>query len=161
MISEDLEIDLLTSSNVDSDNDFTENKKQHISQNQTRVCTKTKRGRPPRQKKKAPNQKTLTTEERKIDESPDIIMIGSSKAKMAKANTIMKKIKKKFTAAKKHKQQQPERQKAQKHLKAKTNKAQSKFQSVVQSFKTFLNQFKENMKRALDEGDKILKEIEQ
>lgn len=31
MISEDLEIDLLTSSNIDSDNDYTENKKQLIS----------------------------------------------------------------------------------------------------------------------------------
>ncbi|CAD8187192.1 unnamed protein product [Paramecium pentaurelia] len=161
MISEDLEIDLLTSSNIDSDNDYTENKKQLISQPQTSVCTKIKRGRPPKQKKKAPNSNIQITEERKSDSSPDIIMIGSSKAKMAKANTIMKKIKKKFTAAKKHKQQISEVLKIQKQFKAKTKRGQSQFQSVIQSFKTFLKQFKENMKRALDEGDKILKEIEQ
>ncbi|CAD8093900.1 unnamed protein product [Paramecium sonneborni] len=159
MISEDLEIDLLPSLNVDSINVYNENKKQPLTQHPIRVSTKIKRGRPPKSKKKASTSQS--TEERKSDESPDIIMIGSSKAKMAKANTIMKKIKKKFTSAKKHKKQVSEGiKKVQKQLKVTTDKTQSKFQSVILSFKKFLKELKENMSRALDEGDKILKEIE-
>ncbi|CAD8181558.1 unnamed protein product [Paramecium pentaurelia] len=160
MISEDLEIDLLQQSNIESDNDQPENKKPPLTYHKIRVSTKIKRGRPPQPKIKAPISKTQNTEERKSDECPDIIMIGSSKAKMAKANTIMKKIKKKFTS-KQHKKQAPERiKKVQKPLKATTDKTQAKFQSVVMSFKTFLKGLRENMQRALDEGDKILKEIE-
>ncbi|CAD8101364.1 unnamed protein product [Paramecium sonneborni] len=160
MISEDLEIDLLPSSNADSQNDYCENKKQPSSQHQIRVSTKIKRGRQPKQKKKTLTSKTQIIEERKSDESPDIIMIGSSKAKMAKANTIMKKIKKKFTT-KQHKKKIIEGiKKVQKQLKPTMEKTQSKFQSVVWSFKTFLKQLNESMQRALDEGDKILKEFE-
>ncbi|CAD8152000.1 unnamed protein product [Paramecium octaurelia] len=160
MISEDLEIDLLTQSHIESDNDRLENNKPTITQHRIRVSTKIKGGRPPKSKKRAPSLKTQNTEERKSHESPDIIMIGSSKAKMAKANTIMKKIKKKFKSKQNNKQAPKRIKKVQKPLRATQDKAQSTFKSVVVCFKSFLKGLKENLQRALDEGDKILKEIE-
>ncbi|CAK89874.1 unnamed protein product (macronuclear) [Paramecium tetraurelia] len=160
MISEDLEIDLLTQSHIESDNDRLENNKPAISQHRIRVSTQIKSVRPPKSKKKAPSSQTQNTDEKKSHESPDIIMIGYSKAKLAKANTIMRKIKKKIKSKQNNKQAPKRIKKVQKPLRTNQNKAQSKFQSVVLCFKAFLKGLKENMQRALDEGGKILKEIE-